>query len=99
MYFPRRDGGAGDCGSGESERTEECNADRCPTWTEWSECSACSRSCGPGGRTSRTRRCSVNYRSLVELLGTEEDFGGSDVTRRVQLGIWRELFMVAFGAW
>ena len=50
------------CGTGETERTEECNRDvECevdPEWTPWSEWSDCSKTCG-GGQIKRDRKCLV----------------------------------------
>ena len=43
---------------GEPEIKEECNAERCPMWTEWSEWSQCSTTCG-GGRRQRGRECAA----------------------------------------
>ena len=43
---------------GEPEIQEECNAERCPMWTQWSEWSQCSTTCG-GGRRQRGRECAA----------------------------------------
>jgi hypothetical protein len=50
------------CGAGETDGTEECNADvACPSppeWTEWAEWSECTKTCG-GGSQKRARKCVV----------------------------------------
>ena len=76
QWFSRRDGTIGPCGAGDLAKTEECNTENCPSWTEWSSWSECSKSCG-GGQTRRSRQCRVSYKSLVDLLESEEDFGAT----------------------
>ena len=36
---------------GDSEVTEDCNEEKCPTWTDWTQWTPCTTSCGGGKRT------------------------------------------------
>ena len=68
------------CGSGETEKTEECNKDvECevdPEWTPWEEWSECSKTCG-GGQIKRDRKCLVPRGRSLRELGRKKTCEGS----------------------
>ena len=74
-------GGQSACGSGETEKTEECNkyveCEVDPEWTPWTQWSDCSKTCG-GGQIKRARKCVVpRGRALSQLTGRAKTCEGA----------------------
>nr|CAB3262388.1 uncharacterized protein LOC100179634 [Phallusia mammillata] len=62
-----------DCGTNASE-SEECNMHDCPDvhWNEWGPWTPCTKSCGDGGKHSRSRSCNTGIDSDCGSEETEQ---------------------------